>query len=310
MKRFEILVVVLGVLLLVSACNSKNGKEESKALESGYKVEHIHGLALTKDDTLYVASHEGLIKTEDQGETWSLVGNNDFDFMGFHMQSDGTMLTSGHPGKTSNLPDPLGLLESKDNGESWKEKALLGEVDFHLLTSNRSNPNLLFGIIQMNSGNYKPGIYKSIDKGENWELIIAEGLPKDLHGIYTILSHPKDENILIAGTNEGVLRSVDGGRTWENIDSNRLISALSDIPGSSDLISYSITENEDGMMISQDNGTSWEKVGLDLVDNAVTYFAIHPEQTEKLVALTFDNNLLFSTDGGQNWEILMENGKL
>ena len=230
--------------------------------------------------------------------------------MGFHILSDGTMLTSGHPGPNSDLPDPLGLMESKDNGENWESKALLGEVDFHVLTSNESNPNLLYGVIQMETGDYKTGIYKSTDKGANWVKLDSTGLPEDLHGIYTLLSLPTDENVLLAGTNEGVYRSEDGGETWKLADSNRLMTALSVIPGSSDLISYSITEGEAGMMISKDNGATWEKVGLDLGKDAVAYFAIHPEQTEKMAVITFENNLLISEDGGQNWKTLMEKGKL
>lgn len=308
MKKFKVLVGMIGVGLLVSACSSNDRKEESKTLESGYKVEHVHGLALTNDDFLYMASHEGLIKTEDQGDTWSLIGDN--DFMGFHMQSDGTMLTSGHPGKTSDLPDPIGLMESKDNGMNWDSKSLIGEVDFHILTSNESNPNLLYGIIQMETGNYKTGIYKSTDKGESWGKLDSTGLPDDLHGIYTLLSLPNDENVMLAGTNEGVYRSDDGGQTWNMADRNRLITTLSVIPGSLDLLSYSITEDESGMMISRDNGVTWEKIGLNLGEDAVAYFAIHPKQTEKIAALTFENNLLLSEDGGQNWDTLMEEGKL
>lgn len=165
MKKFKMLIAMIGVGLIVSACNSNDEKKGSKTLQSGYKIEHVHGLAMTKNDSIYMATHEGLMKTVDQGEKWSMVGD-DFDLMGFHIQSDGTMLTSGHPGKSSNLPDPLGLLESNDNGNSWAEKALVGEVDFHLLTSNDSNPNLLYGVIQMESGNYKAGLYKSTDKGK------------------------------------------------------------------------------------------------------------------------------------------------
>ena len=105
-----------------------------KTLESGYNVEHVHGLGYTKEQTIYLASHEGMIQTNDQGDTWTTVGNNDFDFMGFHVQSDGTMLTSGHPGPNSNLPNPLGLMERKDNGINWESIALQGDVDFHILT--------------------------------------------------------------------------------------------------------------------------------------------------------------------------------
>ncbi len=226
------------------------------------------------------------------------------------MLSDGTMLTSGHPGPNTDLPDPLGLMESKDNGENWGSKSLLGEVDFHVLTSNESTPNLLFGVIQMEMGDYKTGIYKSIDKGKSWENLKAEGLPEDLHGIYALLSLPNDKNGLLAGTNQGVYRSEDGGRTWKVADGKRLITAFNVIPGSLDLVSYSITDDEAGMMMSKDNGSTWEKVGLDLGKDAAAYFAIKPDQPEKIAAITFENNLLVSEDGGQNWETLMEKGIL
>jgi len=310
MKKLKIYLGIVAVGLLLSACSSGDETKEPETLKSGFNVEHVHGVGYSKEDTIYLASHDGMIQTKDLGKTWTPVGNNDFDFMGFHIQSDGTMLTSGHPGPKSNLPNPLGLMESTDNGENWEAKALQGDVDFHILTSNQKNPNLLFGVIQMESGVYESGIYKSTDRGENWDIVDATGLPDDLHGIYSLLSLPNDENILLAGTNQGVFRSEDGGKTWGVQDEGRAITALSAISGSSDLLSYSITENEVGVMISKDQGATWEKLGLDLGKDAVAYFAVHPEQPERMAAVTYENNLLFSEDGGQNWQTLMEKGKL
>lgn len=310
MKNLKVLTGIIAMGLLLSACGSDEDSTETQTIESGSSVEHVHGLAYTKDDSIYMASHEGLIQTKDQGKNWTYIGDNDFDFMGFHVQSDGTMLTSGHPGPGSDLPNPLGLMVSTDNGENWESKSLLGEVDFHILTSNESNPNLLFGLIQMDSGKYKSGINKSTDKGENWERINSTGLPEDLHGIYSMISLPKNENALLAGTQAGVLRSEDGGETWELADNSRLITAISAIPGTADLIGYSVTENDAGVMISKDNGVTWEKIGLNLGQDAVAYFAVHPEETEKIAVVTFGNSLHISEDGGQNWETIMEKGTL
>lgn len=295
--------------MFISACSSSDS-EELKTIDSGFNVEHVHGLAITKEDSIYMASHDGLLKTKNYGKVWSFAGDDDFDFMGFHALSDGSMITSGHPGKRSDLPNPLGLMESTDNGESWQSKSLLGKVDFHILTSNETKPELLFGIIQMESGEHKAGIYKSIDKGENWERVDSIGLPEDLHDIYSLLSLPNDERILIAGTKKGVLRSEDGGETWKYNDGNRILTALSVVPDSSDILSYSIAESEAGMMLSQDDGLTWKKVGLDLDQDAVAYIAIHPEKIEVIAALTYENNLLISEDGGQNWTVLMKAGKL
>lgn len=311
MKNLKLFTGIVAAGLLLSACSSSSDDDNGKkAVKSGYKVEHVHGLAYTKDDSIYMASHEGLIQTNNQGGDWNFVGGVDFDFMGFHVQSDGTMLTSGHPGPLSDLPNPLGLMESKNNGEKWESKSLVGEVDFHVLTSNDSNPDLLFGVIQMESGKYESGIYKSTDKGENWEKIKANGLPEDLHGVYSLISLPSDKNVLLSGTNAGVLRSEDGGETWKNVDNTRLITALGTIPGTSNLISYSIIENDAGIMISKDNGVTWENIGLNLGQDAAAYIAINPEDADKLAVVTFENNLLISEDGGKNWETLMDKGTL
>ncbi|WP_445505968.1 F510_1955 family glycosylhydrolase [Niallia sp. 03190] len=308
--KLKLLAGLTAVGLLLSGCSSDGEKEYSKKLDKGFNVEHVHGVAYSKDDFIYMATHKGMIVTKDREKKWSFVGKDDFDLMGFHMQSDGTMLTSGHPGPTSDLPNPLGVLESKDDGGNWKTKALGGKVDFHILTSNIKNPNIVYGVIQMGNGDYKAGIYKSKDKGKSWERVKGTGFVNDFHGVYSLLSFPNNENGLLAGTNTGVYRSEDGGATWKIVDEKRLITALSVIPGSNDLISYSITEREAGMMISKNNGAVWEKIGLDLNKDAVAYFAIQPKKTEKIVAVTFENNLLLSVDGGQNWETLMEKGKL
>ncbi|HWO76938.1 MAG TPA: hypothetical protein VNM69_13765 [Bacillus sp. (in: firmicutes)] len=310
MKKIKVFTGIMAVGLFLTACSSNDDSENTQAIESGYNLEHIHGLAYTKDDHIYLASHKGMIHSKDQGDNWYYTGNVDFDFMGFHVQSDGTMVTSGHPGPDSDLPNPLGVMESKNEGKDWKSKSLLGKVDFHILTSNQSNPNIMYGIVQMEMGNYKPGIYKSADKGQNWERVNATGLPEDLHGIYSLISLPNDDNALLAGTDIGVLRSQNGGETWEIIDNARLITAINTIPGSKDLISYSVTENDAGIMISKDNGSTWQSIGLNLGQDAAAYIAVHPEQTEKLAVVTFENNLLISEDGGQNWETLMEEGSL
>lgn len=63
-------------------------------------------------------------------------------------------------------------MESKDNGINWESIALEGNVDFHILTSNEKNQNLLFGVIQMESGVYGTGVYKGTEyRGENWDLV-------------------------------------------------------------------------------------------------------------------------------------------
>jgi hypothetical protein len=300
---------LLSLTIIVSGCSSsKDAKAEAKNIEKGYKAEHLHGIAYADDQNIYVATHEGMLSTGNSGGKWTLKGNYDFDFMGYHVMSDGTMITSGHPGKLSKLPNPLGVMVSNNNGEEWKSKSLLGKVDFHILSSNFSNPKVIYGVNQMDSGSYKAGIYVSSDKGKGWKIIDAKGLPQDLHQIYSIISLPDDENILIAGTELGVLRSLDGGKTWDVADSSRLITAISVLPKSKNLISYSIANNEVGIMISKDQGATWENLGNDLGQDAVAYFGIDPKDSKKIAISTFENTVMTTVDGGKTWTTLMDKG--
>src|SRR5699024_638951 len=56
-------------------------------------------------------------------------------------------------------PNPLGLIESVDGGQSWATKSLSGEVDFHALTTDG---NTLVGFDTAN------GIRTSTDSGVSW----------------------------------------------------------------------------------------------------------------------------------------------
>ncbi len=312
MKKRAIAAGLISMAVIVSGCSSSDDAkaEKSKKIESSYKADHLHGIAYGEDQKIYVATHEGMLSTGSDGKQWEMKGVYDFDFMGFHVLSDGTMITSGHPGPTSSLPNPLGILESKNNGEKWKSKSLLGKVDFHILSSNFSNPKVIYGVNQMDSGSYKAGIYKTTDKGKKWERIDASGLPEDLHKIYSIMSMPEDENVLLAGTEIGVLRSEDGGKKWKTFDPSRLITALGVLPDTKDLIGYSISNTEVGIMISKDQGQTWENKGLDLGQDAVAYFGINPKDSTKIAISTFENTVLVTEDGGEKWDAIMEQGKV
>lgn len=309
MKKYGVIAALITAAVIISGCSSsKEASKEETKIDKGFKAEHLHGIAYGADQNIYVATHEGMLATGSDGGEWVLKGNYDFDFMGFNVMSDGTMITSGHPGKTSNLPNPLGVMISDNNGSKWDSKSLLGKVDFHILASNFSNPKVIYGVNQMDSGSYKAGIYKSTDKGGEWDRIDSVGLPQDLHQIYSLISMPDDENTLLAGTEMGVLKSSDGGGNWESFDQTRLITAINVLPDSKDLISYSITNEEAGIMVSKDGGHTWENKGFDLGEDAVAYFGINPNDANKMAISTFENSVFTSENGGENWVALMEKG--
>ncbi|HET6398662.1 MAG TPA: hypothetical protein VFH47_03830, partial [Candidatus Thermoplasmatota archaeon] len=113
-------------------------------------ISHVHGLAVTPEGTLLVATHHGMVKGVAAGEAWSWrdVGRDRFDFMGFTQDrvEPGTYYASGHPTDAAAYGGPhLGLLRSRDEGATWETRSLRGEVDFHALTAMGSGAGHVAG---------------------------------------------------------------------------------------------------------------------------------------------------------------------
>ena len=308
MKKVLVLSV-LSLSLILSACSSK---EESKitAVKSGKKIEDIHGVGISNDGTTYIATHEGLFSTKSMGKTWNKEGSANDDFMGFHLRSDGTMLTSGHPGSNSEYPNPMGVLISKDKGLHWKEVEYVGKIDFHTLTTYHHDPNIIYGLNDMGTGQYGAGIYKSDNGGKKWSKIVPKGLPSDLMKVHSLLVLPEDKNTLLAGTENGVMISKDGGANWEMFDDTRLITAMTVMPNGKDIIAYSMDNIAAGVMISENGGQSWTSLGLDLGQDAASSISVNQKDEKQIAISTYSTSLYETKDGGENWNQIIITGKL
>lgn len=304
-----IVLTVLSVNLLLTACGSS---EEAKltSVKNGKKIEDIHGVGVANDGTTYVATHEGLFSTKDTGRGWNKIGNMDADLMGFNMRSDGTMLTSGHPGNNTDLPNPIGVLVSKDNGLHWDKVEYAGRIDFHVLTSYHQDPQVIYGLNQMGTGQYGAGIYKTINGGKSWTKIEPKGLPNDLMKVYSLLVLPENKDTLLAGTEIGVMVSHDGGKNWKTFDDTRLLSAMAVMPNGKDIIGYSMSNLISGLMISQDNGQTWKSIGLDLGKDAASSISINQKDEKQIAVSSYNTSLYVTKDGGKNWNNIIATGTL
>ncbi|MEH7501203.1 hypothetical protein V7152_04020 [Neobacillus drentensis] len=82
----------------------------------------------------------------------------------------------------------------------------------------------------MGTGQYGAGIYKGLNGGKKWGKVEPKGLPSDLMKVYSLLVLPENKNSLLAGTENGVMISKDGGESWNVFDETRLITAMSVMP--------------------------------------------------------------------------------
>jgi len=120
------------------------------------------------------------------------------------------------------------------------------------------------------------GVWKTIDGGANWTPLFDK---QPISSIGAIAVAPSDHNVICAGTGEaairgnttygiGVFKSVDGGKTWENIGlkDSRQIGALIVDPRNENVVlvaalGHAFGPNQErGIFRTADGGKAWTKV--------------------------------------------------
>ncbi len=196
-------VLAVGAL---SACSpaqsgSKTVSGSTSGSGQGTAITHVH--AIRRDPAsgdVLLATHQGLFRLS--GGQLQQVGPV-ADFMGFTINPQGHYLASGHPATGTNLPQPLGLVTSTDQGNSWQVLSRGGESDFHALDAG---PH---GILAYD------GQLRFSPDGKTWKSLEIPQPPASL------ATSPKTGTVL-ATTETGLMRSTDNGASWANIKTPHL----------------------------------------------------------------------------------------
>lgn len=107
----------------------------------------------------------------------------------------------------------VGLYRSDNAGESWtllydddqRAAARIGGGDLPLLAVDPQNPNIVYSASRM--------MWRSTDAGKTWTAIHG-GLGGDDY--QQIWINPNNPNVLEAGSDQGVIVSVNAGKTWSS----------------------------------------------------------------------------------------------
>ena len=291
-------IILFGlVLILFAACSTNSNEVDS--------FTHIHGLEYShNNEGIYLATHHGLVLIKEDG--WELVGEpeHQHDFMGYTIVDENTMISSGHPSHHSNYNDPLGVIISHDNGVTWEPIALYEEVDFHVLHVNEGNSKIMYGIDVYNSD-----FYRSNNGGHNWELLHPTGLSEPVASVITLVSHPQSPEYLLAGTENGLYISEDGGLTWNLKEGTYSATALTTIDSDSeDIVAYLFGEKE-GLFFSDDFGQTWEPLNFHIENDYILYISNHPNEKQRLVIGSMLQNIYETNNFGESWITLAEQGR-
>ncbi|WP_232014220.1 F510_1955 family glycosylhydrolase [Cellulomonas fimi] len=233
---------------------------------------HVHTVVINPADGLtYLGTHGGLLRIDGDESTW--VGPQ-IDLMGLVAAGPDHFYASGHPGAGTDLPDPVGLIESRDGGATWTPLSRQGESDFHTLAAAER------GVLGFD------GTTWSTQDGQDWSEL---EIPRDPFNLTVSASG----EVIIATTPEGPLRSADAGATWEEMPAAPLLH-LVDWVGGDEVVG--ITPDGD-VWTSADAGVTWQK-GSALPGSAVALTAFAASGGGSEIVAVADDALWRSTDAG------------
>ncbi|PKP57676.1 hypothetical protein CVT91_10070 [Candidatus Atribacteria bacterium HGW-Atribacteria-1] len=215
-----------------------------------------------------------------------------------------------------------GIFKSTDGGESWVKKdngiTEWNEISFRNFGIHPRNSNIVFTGAQISTGilgkefdKSKGKIYKTEDGGENWHCV-WEGDSL----VRFIIFDPTNPNIIYASTGifdseayndigVGVLKSIDGGNTWKQINNgitNLFVGFLEMHPHNPRILfaaaGMNASDRKGGIYRTIDGGEHWEQVLSGPVFTAVTFSSSHPN----VVYVGGECAFFRSDDGGNSWE--------
>lgn len=175
-----------------------------------------------------------------------------------------------------------------------------------------SNPNVWL------AGSGGGGVWKSTTRGATWEQLPTEDFPT--YAIGCVAFNPHNPNEIVAGTGEpnfasftfpgaGMMRSLNGGHTWQQWGTGTLKGAIADIvfhPDDESVVFAACAGfgHSPGVYRSANSGQTWTRV---LEGTAAMDIAIHPQLHHIVYAVlsyplgNSNNGVYRSLDTGKTW---------
>ena len=256
----------------------------------------------TDADTVYIGSDMalggGVYKSTNGGSTLIAKNSGLLDTIVYSITADPSNPRTLYAGAWGG-----GAFKSTDGGLNWQEKN--GEDDDSLwlpyvydIAISPAAPEIIY----LGTAYDDEGVFKSTDGGETWQEM-SSGLPDDDRDIFAMAVHPSDANIVLAGTENNVFRSTNGGGGWDatsGVPADTQVLALA-VDAQSPNIAYLGTFGR-GIYRSSDGGANWEPVNTGL-DNLYVYeLVVDPVSTHVIYAATA-NKVYKSTDYGGHWTL-------
>ena len=148
------------------------------------------------------------------------------------------------------------------------------------------------------------GVFRCATDGTDWKHALSE------IEAFTVFVHPRDPNLVFAGTADGVYRSTDRGQNFRRADfPDRGVQVWSFLQDDSDPKRMLAGGSPVSIYRSEDGGASWKRMpDPHLPVHAkmpfpcrVMRFARHPGRSAEIFAVLEVSGVMRSTDSGESW---------
>jgi photosystem II stability/assembly factor-like uncharacterized protein len=214
--------------------------------------EHVRHVFVQSDDPsilLVCLEHGGIIRSFDRGKTWQDVSRG-IDYLDIHH-------ISSAPGRKDLffVATARGFFKSSDPGNGWQRAESGFTRDyFHDFVFLPGDPGAMLVATADKSPGYwdrperaQGALFRSRDLAQSWERVgVGKYLPQEMKQmVWALAQHPQDSSIVYAG-----LGAVSRGRS---ADANQ--------------------KGEGDILVSEDQGDTWERLPIDLPADRVLWIA-------------------------------------
>jgi len=253
-----------------------------------------------QDGICFAARGSGLYCSEDGGKAWRYA----YDALNLAapLMTVAVVVSPGFETDRSVFAGVAGgILRSFDGGKNWLITPLPSPppvVSALVISPNYPSDGILL------AGTLEDGVFRSADRGGHWVAWNFGLLDLNVLSMAISSAFAQDETLFV-GTEIGIFGSTNGGRAWRETgfssDFAPVLSLAMSPHYANDGILFAGTGSS-GLFRSDDRGRTWERIGEDVINDAVNAIILSPGFPSKAdLLLLLNDALLVSRDGGESW---------